>query len=400
MTKKKEKFGFVLVLIIFPLTLSAGGWNNTLLGCRAMGMGGAFIAVADDPSAIFYNPAGLVRQRDAFNFSLNGFHIWPTHIYIAPTGQQIQSRFESSVPQIFVTYRMNEKITVGFGAYIPFAGGGVEWQESDLGFPFKSTLGIISYSPSLAFEINERLSVGFALNFYHGILNVSTKMDPFGEMKEEESGSTISASFGLLYRFSEKGAVGFSVRGPGKINLAGTTAVNYGGFRLKLDSETSFNLPWDLEAGFSYRLSERLLFSASTQYTLWSSLDKVDKVIKNIPIIGEIRTSEVMNFENILISRAGLEYAFPQGVFLRGGIGYDRNATPDESLNVMNIDVDKFSLLGGVGYRSGRVSIDFAYIYALGKEREKSIPGFGPHPLIEKYNLKVFILGLGLTYSF
>lgn len=400
MIKMRERLGFILVLIAFPLTLSGGAWNNTLLGCRAMGMGGAFIAVADDPSAIFYNPAGLGRQRDAFNFSLNGFHIWPTHSYTAPTGQQIQSRFESSVPQIFVTYRLNEKVSVGFGAYIPYAGGGVDWQESDLGFPFKSTLGIIAYSPSFALNINEKLSVGLALNFYHGILTVNTKMEPFGDMKEEESGSSLSASVGLLYRFSDKAALGFSVRGPAKMNLAGTTAVNYGGFRLKLDSETSFNLPWDLEAGFSYQLNERLLFSASTQFTLWSSLDKIDKVIKNIPLMGEIRTAEIMNFENILISRVGLEYAFPQGVFLRGGIGYDRNATPDESLNVMNIDVDKFSLLGGVGYRSGRVSIDFAYIYALGKEREKTVTGFGPHPLIEKYNLRVFILGLGLTYSF
>jgi long-chain fatty acid transport protein len=400
MFKIKAIMSFFLVLILFPHVLFAGGWNNTLLGCRAMGMGGAFIAVADDPSAIFYNPGGLARQQQAFNFSLNGFHIWPTHTYEAPTGQQIQSRFESSVPQIFVTYRLNEKVAVGFGAFIPYAGGGVEWEEKDLGFPFKSTLGIISYTPSLAINLNEKLSLGFALNFYHGILTVNTEMEPFGEMKEEESGSSLSASFGLLYRLSEKAALGFSVRGPAKMNLAGTTSVTYGGFRLKLDSETSFNLPWDLEAGFSYRLSERLLFSASTQFTLWSSLDKVDKTIKNVPLMGEIRTAETMNFENIIVSRVGLEYAFPQGVFLRGGLGYDRSATPDESLNIMNIDVDKFSLLGGIGYRSGRVSIDFAYIYALGKEREKALFGFGPHPLIEKYNMKVFILGLGLTYSF
>lgn len=400
MTKKSLQWVFPLWFFLSPLFLMAGGWNNTLLGCRAIAMGGAFIAVADDPSAIFYNPAGLTRQKKAFNFSLNGFHIWPTHVYTSPTGQTIQSRFESSVPQIFVTYRMNERMTVGFGAYVPYAGGGVDWKEADLGFPFKSTLGILSLTPSVALQVTEKLSLGFALNFYQGTLTVQTAMESFGPMKAEESGSSLSASFGLLYRPGERVSLGISLRGPAKMNLAGTTTVTFGDFRMKLDSETSFSLPWDIEAGFSYRLNERLLFSASTQLTLWSALDKVNKTIKSLPYSGEIKTAEAMNFKNIIISRFGLEYAFPQGVFLRGGIGYDRSATPDDTLNIMNIDVDKLSLLGGVGYRSGRVTIDFAYVYALGKEREKLLPGYGIHPLIEKYDLDVFILGLGLTYSF
>ena len=34
-------------------------YANFLIGERAMGLGGAFTAVADDASEIFYNPAGL-----------------------------------------------------------------------------------------------------------------------------------------------------------------------------------------------------------------------------------------------------------------------------------------------------------------------------------------------------
>ena len=68
-------------------------------------------------------------------------------------------------------------------------------------------------------------------------------------------------------------------------------------------------------------------------------------------------------------------------------------------LNVANIDVDKFTLLGGIGYRTGRMQIDFAYILAQGKEREKKgyTPPFG---FPGKYNLSASIVGLGLTYSF
>ena len=34
------------------------------LGVRALGMGGAFVAVADDATAAYWNPAGLVHLRE------------------------------------------------------------------------------------------------------------------------------------------------------------------------------------------------------------------------------------------------------------------------------------------------------------------------------------------------
>ena len=36
-----------------------------MVGSRALGMGGAFVAVADDPSAVFWNPAGLASGQPA-----------------------------------------------------------------------------------------------------------------------------------------------------------------------------------------------------------------------------------------------------------------------------------------------------------------------------------------------
>ncbi|MFQ6038753.1 MAG: hypothetical protein ACE5LV_09065, partial [Candidatus Aminicenantales bacterium] len=42
--------------------LLGGGWNNTLMGARAIALGAAFAGLADDPSAVYYNPAGLVFQ--------------------------------------------------------------------------------------------------------------------------------------------------------------------------------------------------------------------------------------------------------------------------------------------------------------------------------------------------
>ncbi len=83
----------ILSFICLSLTSSglwAGGWNNTLIGCRAIAIGGAFVGIADDTSAIFYNPAGLAFQQKNFSVSINGFNIWPTHEYSDSRGYNLR----------------------------------------------------------------------------------------------------------------------------------------------------------------------------------------------------------------------------------------------------------------------------------------------------------------------
>jgi len=393
----KKVVSFMISFFLVGYALWAGGWNNTLIGCRAMGLGGAFTGVADDPSAIFHNPAGLGFQRDDFNFSIDGFYIWPNHQYTMATGTKVYSKYNNPLPQVFFTYKASERITLGFGMFVPYAGGGVDWKKNDLGVPLKSVLGVYTLTPTLAYQVSEKLSLGFNIYYYTASLTVNTEMELLGTMDTEESGASLSAGFGLLFKPNEKVGIGISIRGPAKMNISGRSSFSFEGIKINLDSETRFNLPWDLEVGFSYRITENLLFSTSVQYTLWSILDKVEKTIKQIPFIGDIKVDEKLDFKNILLWRAGFELVFPVGIALRAGMGLDRSATPEETLSITNIDVDKFTFLGGIGYRAGRMQIDFTYIYAAGEEREKKLSGFS---LPEKYDLDVFVLGLGVTFSF
>ncbi len=404
---KKGTILFISFLLLAATTW-AGGWNNTLMGCRAMAIGGAFTAIADDPSAIFHNPGGLGFQENRLDFSLQGFYVWPTHEYTMPTGTTVQSKYDNPLPQFFVTYRASERITLGFGVYVPYAGGGVDWKKDQLGVPLESVMGVYALTPTIAYQISEKLSLGFNLIFYQGILRVNTEIEGYGPMSNEESGGSPSAGLGLMYKPTDKLSLGMSIRGPAKMKLTGTTSLNYEAFKLNLDSETRFDLPWDMEVGLSYKIAENFTFAAGLQYTMWSALDKVEKVIKNVPgfdpnlqmpVSRNIEEEEILNFKDILIWRAGLEYNFPQGVSLRAGIGLDHYASPAETLSITNIDVNKLTFLGGIGYKAGKMQIDFLYAYAVGKEREKKLSGYAL-PLTEKYNLNVLILGLGITFFY
>ncbi len=50
---------FFALFLFVPLTASAQAQTFGGVGTRAEGMGGAFVAVADDASAVYWNPAGI-----------------------------------------------------------------------------------------------------------------------------------------------------------------------------------------------------------------------------------------------------------------------------------------------------------------------------------------------------
>lgn len=69
-------WGLGLATTLFSLPLFAGGLSTTIhhhyQAPRALGMGDAFVAIADDYSGLYYNPAGLARREDGqLNMSLS-----------------------------------------------------------------------------------------------------------------------------------------------------------------------------------------------------------------------------------------------------------------------------------------------------------------------------------------
>ena len=399
---KKFIFAFVFISLLSP-AIWAGGWNNNLIGCRAIALGGAFAGIADDASAIYYNPAGLSFLESGFTVSINAFNARPIYEYSDSLGTDLESRVNYSMPQLFFTFKASDRLTLGFGAYVPYAGGGMEWNESSLDLYIESYMGIISLTPTLAYKVSEQLSIGINLNIYRSILEDTRTMDYVGTVVTKENGSALSLGIGLMFKPVERLSLGLDIRGPARMKMTGKTTVpitdpTLGSFEVALSSETQFNLPWDFEVGVAYRISDKFLFSTGAQYTMWSALDTIDKTLKNVPGYGDQETVQPMNFKNIFLWRAGLEYVATEGLSLRVGVGIDRWATPEETLDFSNIDVDKFSLLGGIGYQSGKIRLDVVVAYAQGKEREKTqmLSGF---PVLERYNLNTFIMGLGITYT-
>lgn len=79
MLKKNRLLGIVLILVsgLLEAQTAQAGFKFGGAGARAMAMGGAFTAVADDASALYYNPAGLqqITEREGMFMHAKKFDV-------------------------------------------------------------------------------------------------------------------------------------------------------------------------------------------------------------------------------------------------------------------------------------------------------------------------------------
>jgi long-chain fatty acid transport protein len=144
----------------------------------AIGMGNAFAAQADDPSALHYNPAGMTQLpgvQNLFGTSLIG----GTTEYTSPTGLQVTGDRNGSVAwpppgHIYITANLKDlgitalgDLTAGIGLNNPF-GSLTRWPNNG---PFRTavtfnTLPLLDIKPTLAYKLNDHISLGLGADIY------------------------------------------------------------------------------------------------------------------------------------------------------------------------------------------------------------------------------------------
>ena len=93
--KNRFPLAAAAVAFVLPALASANGLNLNGLGTRAQGMGGAFVSVADDFSAVFWNPAGAAGfRKELFGFRATDlmpratFRQWPLTLEVPEDRRQ------------------------------------------------------------------------------------------------------------------------------------------------------------------------------------------------------------------------------------------------------------------------------------------------------------------------
>lgn len=118
----KNNIAICLLSLTFALPVLADDYHyrETLIGERAAGLGGAYIAISDDPSGIWYNPAGIMFSFENY-FSLSG-NVYSSTKEVAKNavaGQDYSTTSQGLVPSFFGFTQNYGKSKLGFAIVVP-----------------------------------------------------------------------------------------------------------------------------------------------------------------------------------------------------------------------------------------------------------------------------------------
>lgn len=131
-------------------------------------MGGAFTGIADDPSAIAINPAGLTATKGV-NSYLGVSALALSTEYTAPDDRS--QKTESQIffpPHLYLAAAFDTPDKVfGIGIFSPFGIGGRKWSESGLTrlYSTESLICTLMVNPTLAWQIHLKISIGMGIDY-------------------------------------------------------------------------------------------------------------------------------------------------------------------------------------------------------------------------------------------
>jgi long-chain fatty acid transport protein len=354
----------------------------------ATARGNAFVATADNPSAVFYNPAGI-SQLDGVNLSAGAYGIVTDDRYSGPAGSLNSKTQWSAVPQFFSTYSLsNYNLTLGLGTYSPF-GLRMEWPGNA---PFGQQTGEITYltaSPIIAYQIMPWLSIaaGPTVNF-----SEAEMQNAF--FRVHGTATDVGYIAGVLVQPSVQHSIG--------ITYHSATEMNYNGHETlgpyTAAGSADFHFPESVAAGYSYRPTEKWNFETDATWSDWSGL-------KSVPIVSPLPGSPTLHFNwrPSWMLDAGMTRYLANNWRVSGGYIYSENSVPSSSFNPVVPDSDRHVFSVGVGKRYGHFSWDAAYQFAWGPPRAVSgdtNPGFYPGSVNGKYEFLSHAFTVNFGYHF
>ena len=385
----------VLLILLFTASTSfAAGFRLPEAGAKAMGMGFAFTAQADDPSAIYFNPAGLT-QLQGQNVMLGASYVrengaeftGTTPLTGGATTSETQKSLDFYIPNAYYTNTTADGyLSFGVGIFSPF-GLGQEYNDKNTSIfrnqITKIDLQTIVVNPTIAFKINEFLSVGAGIDWMWGRAKLEkTPVAPgAGNLYNSElkgDGDAWGYNFGLLLKPTENFRIGANYRSPftlrikdADVNISNTNPAYGSGLLGPTPSNTrgsaTVAMPATFALGAAYTVG-KLTMEADADWTFWHSFGSLPITIQNqTPTL--FSTDNPKRWEDVVALRLGAEYRVTDPLALRAGFVYDPSPVPADTMGPELPDSNRLNYMVGAGYKIGSWTIDVAGMYIDKKDR-------------------------------
>ncbi|EUJ11492.1 long-chain fatty acid transport protein [Methylophilaceae bacterium 11] len=409
-------------LFAAPIVTHAAGF--ALIEQSASGTGNAYAgaaAVAEDASTIFFNPAGMtyiqgtqaagalhvIRLSADFNdnSSTKGFSAPAALVPRGGNGGDLGGF--GFVPNIYYKTDITDTVKFGFAINAPFrlkTDYNNDWVgrfQAD-----KSELKTVNINPSIAFKLNDQLSLGFGVSAMWiqaeltRALNRVTAAESDVKIKGDDWG--FGANIGAIYQATPDTRFGLAYRSKvtqkleGDAKFAGVASVN------NTNVKAGVNLPETASFSAFSSLNSKWDLLGDVTWTRWSRFKELRIDFSNA--LPDAVTPE--NWNNTLRYSIGLNYHYDEKLKLRAGIAYDEGPIDTQYRTARIPDNDRKWLSLGAGWQATEnTKLDIGYAHLFVKDakiddvQNNAAEGFNGN-INGKYQGSADVLSVQVTHNF
>jgi len=423
---------FRLLILISAASLAVSGvaygsgFSIFEQGAKATAMAGAFAATADDPTAIFYNVAGIAQLRRAevnvggtgINFS-NEFRGAPNDDFTS--GAFGEYRHHTFIPPNgYFVMPIGKNLTFGVGAFAAY-GLRTNWEDPWIGrfISRDANVKTLSIEPALAWQSSDgRFAIGGGPEYRrsHIILDRNNPgFNPFTQRIFDAANAHLNSDWdnawgwnvGVLFKPNDSWRFGASYRAQMTIDYKGDavfTQIPSGnpivdaGVKAQLPPDqkinTSINFPATLIGGIAHTHGKWDI-EADVTHTTWSRFKELAVNFETTPVISFVRPQ---NWKDTYSYRLGLNGRVASHWDVRMGALYDQNPQPTEGVGPLLPDSDRTALCFGVGWHNGPLTVDLAEMALHFKRR--STQGLSNDHFNGTYKTDANLIGFNFGWKF
>lgn len=395
---------------------NAAGWQ--LNDFSVAGLGRAYAGggvVGDDYSALAYNPAGMTLGGTGVQagISVIQLHADVTGEYPAGSGKRDSTNVNvtTEVPNFFAQYKVNDRVAVGFGVYVPF-GLAIEYPKDWIGTDhgIDSELAVIDYSTAVAVKATDKLSLGLGIFARNANVDLTSSMGTFeNEFDLDDWGWGLHV--GAMYEFTKNTRLGVSYRSRSQHKIKGDFDFMKGSPAASTyDATLPMDAPEQVQLSGYHKLNDKIGLSAGAKWTRWTRFDAL--TINNARSSVEV----AQRWQNAWNFSLGMDYYHSENWTFRTGIGFDESPVPNSHERTTAIaDNDRWEIALGASYKQNAWTFDMGYMflylphYSVHNDRhnlsnQAPINPFSSTGRLQqidaRYHTTAHVLGLQVQYSF
>lgn len=402
MTKLSAATALAFTLLTLPAL--ADGIHHDLHGGRATAQAGAMTARADEPSAVTYNPAAIVR--------LEGFQVQggldfenATDDYESAGGQHRANHTIQFPPSVYATWSAPpeesgwlDRWSFGIGLDTP-VWYRVDWNTALFPARFETRLfelRLFEVHPVVAYELDEHWSVGGGLRYLYGSLeqgfNAQGVLVNSGGPVTFELETTADATadavafdlalhyestvwgFGAVYRsaadFDESGDFDINLRDLSNPAFANAVLASFPFDR----AQQNFALPAEIRAGAWLAPYPELKVELDISLKNWSSLDDSEIFVTSSsdPSRSPVVVVHRRDWKNTVALRLGAEGEINERWSVGGGVAYEPSPVSEQNLEPGFPRGDALVYSFGGSYNLEKLSFDLGYSFHDRDDREQT----------------------------